>query len=222
MEMKQTNEYHIVEQKHLRSEISEMKDWLEKVEIRKQDKELQRQIEELTAAYVKDGPWVTVVKKEVKEELKTVKDDVNESIEIEKRKKNVVIHGIPETDGERDVDVALEIFETGLRLDGGRHIERTMRIGRVRSEKPRPLRIQLHSEDGKKEILSRARNLKDNEKFKRMFITPDLTRKQQVVDKELRMKLKEIRENGETQARIRFGKIVKNGTDGRIVVLFPV
>ena len=221
-ELKMTNEYHIVEQKHLRSEILEMKNCIEKTGPKQQDEELQKQIKDLTAAYVKDGPWITAVKKEVKDELMTVKEDISESLEIEKRKKNIVIHGLPEVDSERDVEAVMEILEEGLRLDGSRHIDRTMRIGRDSGDRPRPVRIQLKSEDSKKEILARAKNLKDNDKFKRLFITPDLTRKQQIADKELRMKLKEIRDSGESQARIRFGKIVKNGADGRTLVLFPV
>ena len=44
--------------------------------------------------------------------------------------------------------------------------------------------------------------------FKKVFITPDLTRKQQEVDKKLRDKLKELRTNGSDEYRIKRGKIV--------------
>ena len=74
--------------------------------------------------------------------------------------------------------------------------------------------------DGKKQILSRAKDLKDVEKFKRMFITPDLTRKQQTVDKELRTELKKIRKQGEVSAKIKYGKIIKNVRSGREEVLY--
>jgi hypothetical protein len=55
--------------------------------------------------------------------------------------------------------------------------------------------------DGKKEILSRAKDLKNIEDFRRMFISPDLTRKQQKVNKELRVEFKKFREQGEIIAR---------------------
>ena len=86
--------------------------------------------------------------------------------------------------------------------------------------RPTPLRILLKFIDSKKEMLCRAKNLKDNDKFKRMFISPDLTRKQQALDKELRMQLNKFRDEGETDARIKFEKIVKNSRGGREEILF--
>jgi len=62
--------------------------------------------------------------------------------------------------------------------------------------------------------------LKDNEKFKRMFISPDLTRKQQALDKELRIQLKKFHAEGDRCVRIKFGKIVKNNRGGREEILF--
>jgi hypothetical protein len=53
-----------------------------------------------------------------------------------------------------------------------------------------------------------------------MFISPDLTRKQQAYDKELRTQLKKFRDDGETDVRIKFGKIVKNNRGGREEILF--
>ena len=45
-----------------------------------------------------------------------------------------------------------------------------------------------------------------------MYISPDLTRRQQEVDKDLRQKLKSFREGSEPNARIRGRKIVKKKT----------
>jgi hypothetical protein len=58
--------------------------------------------------------------------------------------------------------------------------------------------------------LARAKRLKDSEKFKKFFITPDVTRKQQLVDKELRAQLRKFKSEGETEAKIKFGKMMKN------------
>ena len=73
--------------------------------------------------------------------------------------------------------------------------------------------------DGKKQILSRAKELKEVEEYKRMFLSPDLTRKQQAADKVLRTKLTTIKAT-EATAKIKYGQIVKNGSGGRWVVLF--
>ena len=69
--------------------------------------------------------------------------------------------------------------------------------------------IKTKSEESKVEILQRAKQLKDHVAFKKLFITADLMRKQQEVDKKLRDKLKELRTNGSDEYRIKRGKIVK-------------
>jgi hypothetical protein len=154
--------------------------------------------------------------------VKHVKDDVEEKLEIERRKLNIVIHGVPECDAEKDIESVEEIIGEGLHMTFDRHIDSMMRMGRVTEGRPRPLRIVLKSFDSKKEILSRAKSLKEIDKFKRMFISPDLTRKQQDVDKQLRTELKRLREQGEVTAKIKYGKIVKNGRGGREEVLYQL
>ena len=68
-------------------------------------------------------------------------------------------------------------------LDHNRHIEEVCRIGKRANGKVRPVCIKTKSEESKVEILQRAKQLKDHVAFKKVFITPDLTRKQQEVDK---------------------------------------
>jgi hypothetical protein len=79
----------------------------------------------------------------------------------------------------------------------------------------------LKAMEGKREILIRAKSLKDSEKFKKFFITPDLTRKQQLVDKELRAQLRKFKSEGETEVKIKFGQVIKNLPGGQVVVLYP-
>ena len=99
-------------------------------------------------------------------------------------------------------------------MDFERHFAYAMRIGKLDENKPRPIRLVIKSMDGKKQILSRAKELKEVEEYKRMFISPDLTRKQQAADKVLRIKLTTI-EVTEASAKIKYGKFVKNGSGGR-------
>ena len=59
----------------------------------------------------------------------------------------------------------------------------------------------------------------DIQSFKRVFIAPDMTRQQQAVDKELRLKLKDFREGNESDANIKSGKIIKSVVGGKGVVI---
>ena len=89
-------------------------------------------------------------------------------------------------------------------------MDRIIRIGRrVSEQKPRPLKMVLKTMDSRKEILAQAKSLKESAEFSKVFIMPDLTRKQQEQDKHLRQQLKKIRDEGEPTAKIKYGKIVK-------------
>ena len=93
-------------------------------------------------------------------------------------------------------------------------------MGHAATDKVRPTRIKVKTLEGRSEILRRAKNLKDGS-FKLLYISPDLTRLQQEVEKYLRQKLKSFREGSEPNARIRGGKIVKNNSEGgEVVILF--
>jgi hypothetical protein len=153
--------------------------------------------------------------------VKHVKEDVEEILEIERRKMNIVIHGVQESNTEKDIVTVTDILGKGLHMDFARHVDSVTRIGKFTEGKSRPLRLSLKSLDSKKAILSRAKGLKDEEEFLKMFISSDLTRKRQAVDKELRLQLKTFRDKGEKDARIKYGKIVKN-RGGREEILFQV
>ena len=88
-----------------------------------------------------------------------------------------------------DKDVICEILSEELKLDGSQHVEEVFRVGRFSAEKIRPIRVKVSRVDSKKEILQRAKSLRSGV-FDKVFIAPDLTKKQQVVVKDLREQLK--------------------------------
>lgn len=172
------------------------------------------------------------VESKFSDKVKVVKEDVAEALEMEKRRANIVFHGIKESvvtldqlggnilDKSPDQDAVEEILKTGLRLDATRHIEEVQRIGRYTEGKTRPLRVRVKTIEAKIEILKRARDLKQSEEYKHIFIAPDLTRKQQLVDKDLREKLKQLRSDGEENVKIKQGKIIKNEAGKGVVVVY--
>ena len=83
------------------------------------------------------------------------------------------------------------------------------------------MRVRVRTFEARNEILKHARNLKDYSEFRKIYIAPDLTRKQQLVDKDLRVNLKKFREDGSHEnVRIKGGKVVKNGQGNQMVVLY--
>jgi hypothetical protein len=111
--------------------------------------------------------------------VKEMKDGVEESLEIQRRKMNLLIHGLKDEDAEADVDEVIKLFEDGLKMDYLRHVDKIMHTGRrVTENKPRPLQIILKGLDSKKEILARTKNLKEIDTYSKVFITPDSTKKE--------------------------------------------
>lgn len=215
-------------QESMTLEIGEMKEQLEtlknelvvvKGEIQERKKEEVVHSETVMKEQNEFGIIKMEIEKRMDVSIKNVKDDFEESLEIERRKNNLVVHGVPESDAEQDVKKILELFDDGLHMDFNRHVENVVRIGRL-SERPRPIRLKLKSNEGRKEILARARELKNVENYKRWYISPDLTKRQQVKDKRLRGQLRTIREEGEQFAVIKNGRIVKRLVGGQEIVLY--
>ena len=78
--------------------------------------------------------------------------------------------------------------------------------------------LKLESVAVKWRVVSESRKLSNSENFKDIFISPDLTRKQAEEDRKLRLKLKEIRMNGEVLdgVKISKGRIVGR-VDGHVI-----
>src|ERR1700690_1361930 len=92
------------------------------------------------------------------------------------------------------------------------------RIG-ISKDKCRPLRVEIPSAVARRQILRKARDLKNEPTFDKVYIAPDLTKKQQEEDKTLRDKLKEFKTQGVDGVKIRRGCIVKE-QGGKREILF--
>jgi hypothetical protein len=62
--------------------------------------------------------------------VKDMKDDVEESLEIERRRSNIIIHGLKDENATEDVDEVMDLFANGLKMDFHRHVDKMMRLGR--------------------------------------------------------------------------------------------
>ena len=125
---------------------------------------------------------VSALKTELDSKVKTtvigVKENVEETLEIEMSKIHLVFHGVPETDAEQDKDEISEFLDTRLHMDFDRHVASVMRLGKLDENRPWPIILVIKCMDCKKPILARAKKLEQVEEYKRMLISPDLTRKQ--------------------------------------------
>jgi len=168
------------------------------------------------------------VEHKVEDSVKGLREDMDEKLEIEKLRSNLVFHGVKEPGvvnleemiKHPDMEMIEEILKDGLRLDATRHLLEVQRIGKYEAGKVRPLRVVVKTQEGRAMILKRAKDLREVESFKKIFISPDLTRKQQQADKVLREKLKKFKEDGHQNMTIRGGKIIKSMPGQKVEILF--
>ena len=143
------------------------------------------------------------------------KDILNDLRETENRKNNVMIFGLKESNASSpsdctDDDIARithlssELGVTNLQIGN------CFRLGR-RSTRPRPIKVTCQNSKQRADLLRSAYNiprLESNLEFKKIFIKPDLSPKEQEIDRQLRRELKRRREMGE-RIVIRNGRIVE-------------
>ena len=126
--------------------------------------------------------------------------------EREKRRKNVIMYNIPESDAEEpetrvqeDKYKAIEIADI---LNTEIDPSKTVRLG-VRSEennRPRPLRLSIQDTKTRDTLLSNAKDLRksNNETAKNVFIKMDQTRMQRAEEKKLLEQRNELREEAKS------------------------
>jgi len=146
----------------------------------------------------------------------TVVSLLNEEKDKEKRKMNVIIHGIPESKSEEplerkayDIDQVNTIFQKHLNVEVA--VDNAVRLGKKVNEKSRLLKITLPTESAKKQVMRSSGQLRNDSNpdwMKKLYITQDLTPKEQEENRELRKKLSELNSTGRIY-RIKNGQIVR-------------
>ncbi|KAI8501333.1 hypothetical protein Bbelb_206040 [Branchiostoma belcheri] len=140
---------------------------------------------------------------------------VDEYIEREKRRKNLVVFNVPEDVKDDATDSKLsdkELFKDIVKKEFNLipKVQAAYRLGRKTSVKPRPLLIRMDNDDTSSRalILRRAKDLRNSSRWSRVYIVPDMTPNEREADRKLRQELKSRREAGEENLVIRRGRIV--------------
>ena len=163
------------------------------------------------------------VKKVEKDILSKVKEDIEQKFEKFKRRKNIVIYGLPEGKGINETERSKSDYESIIELIGELDIElevarfKAIRLGKqIAANRARPFKVELEAEEDKYKFLKKAARIRNTqvEKFKKIIISADLTLKQRELDKILREELKMRRDAGERNIKIKDGRIVQSTEEG--------
>jgi len=147
----------------------------------------------------------------------TVESLLCEEKEKENRKINLILHQIPESISEdvlerkaHDTDQVKVIFQNYLKVDF--QTDTVVHIDKKDHQKTRLLKVDFPSEKPKKQVLHNSSKLRDTSNpdwIKKVFITPDLTPKQQEENKVLREKLAELNKSAPRSYYIKCGQIIR-------------
>ncbi|KAK4319993.1 hypothetical protein Pmani_009115 [Petrolisthes manimaculis] len=144
-----------------------------------------------------------------------VVEKLQEKEEREKRKNNLILFNVPESNKEEgkdrekeDVEVCEDLFSRNLQVESFR-IEKVIRLGKKTQGRHRPTMVKMEEEKTKWHIVAQGKKLRDstNAVIQKIGIAPDLTREQREEQKRLRNLLDEKRLRGGRWG-IRRGRVV--------------
>jgi len=135
--------------------------------------------------------------------------------EKEKRCMNLILHNLPESDAtsgqdrkKHDITKVTEVFNQHLGLSA--NVTNAYRLGK-KSDKARLLKVSVGSKHERAKILSKCtqlRKITSPSYLKIIFVTPDLTKKEQEANRILRAKLADMNKSGK-KFKIKNGQIVQ-------------
>ena len=141
-----------------------------------------------------------------------MKDVVNEILENERRKINIIIHNVTELDSkdrEKSVDHdKKEILSIAGFINVDIDIVKVLRLGKKVDGKDRLMLVELKEGTMVRGCLSNAKKLKTVDDWMKVFITLDLDHQERLKNKELREELWRHRKDGEENLITHKGKIV--------------
>ena len=130
------------------------------------------------------------------------KDMVQECFDHESRKCNVVISNIPEAQGAGIGNQSAADKQAVYELCHMLHLEvvivKAVRLGaKSRDGRPRLLLVSNPSEETKWDVVRAAKNLKQIEQYKDIYVNPDMTRTEREEKAKLRVEARDRRNKGE-------------------------
>ena len=144
--------------------------------------------------------WADVVKKNnnqrnIKQLTEnSVKQAVRAVNEEERRSKNLMIYGCQEQENEADFEVtktAKDVLNATDIFPVPRPYE-AYRIGKKEQGKNRPIKVELGTATDVDFVLGHARNLKNRDEFKNVYLGPDRTKENQLAHNKLVKEMKQM------------------------------
>ena len=126
-----------------------------------------------------------------------------------KRENNIIVYGLP--DKMTLLDATDEFKKIALELDSKPNVIKADRLGKLKSDnKPRPICFKLESKYEKQRIVASANKLKSTQRFRNIYLNPNLTKMERILQKDALENLKQsITEHPDKRWKIKNFSVVK-------------
>ena len=144
-----------------------------------------------------------------------IQEICNELQQRENKQQNLVVFGLPESNGDAE-----EIQQLISDIGALSTVNSSFRVGKGTEGRARPLIIRFLSKHERNEVYSKLKNLKGQEKWNKISVSPDLTKMQCMEEKQLFDILsKQAKEKNETSdARDGLWKVIGRRGNKRLVL----
>jgi hypothetical protein len=164
---------------------------------------LEKSFASLTSKQCANEEKIVNLSNQIDEMKQTVGNDLyDEMYQRMRRSKNIIISGVPEhLNGDvkerqnKDLEFVHNLLQV-LKVNPS-YSEKVTRIGKIKNNSNRLIRVNLDDNEITSEILKNAKSLRSLKEFKDVFVNPDRTPLQQQQFVDLRRQLKARRELGE-------------------------
>lgn len=144
------------------------------------------------------------------DQLRVANATISELNERKKRRKNVIIYGIPESDknilAEKKAEDEQKIKEV-LQFIEKSDVKPvyTRRLKSKDQSKPGPIIVELSNDSERNPLLLAAKKLRSSERYEKIYISPDLTEAQRKEEYDLRQLRNELNSKLDADSPFRYG-----------------
>ena len=120
-----------------------------------------------------------------------------DKLEVTMKKKNVVFEGVEEVNGEReDIHKTIKDLLGDMGITNNVEYDAVYRVGQKQGDRPRPILISFMRQDAKEFVFSKRANLKNSDRFSRVWVVDDVTPSMRRFKSVVREVAKEARSSG--------------------------
>lgn len=125
------------------------------------------------------------------------------------RSKNLMVFGLPESENEDAASTKSKVSDVLSRLESTPVVSSTTRVGKKSGNRPRPIKVTLESREDLILLLKKAKLLRQDETYRQVYLSPDLTKVEREENNRVYKTLKQLRmDNPGRKYFIRGGSIM--------------